>query len=208
VGKLALAAVVGAAVLMGAAPSPAQRGSTERDAVAWVCGPVSTRLTYLFWPHGHSGLPSALPPPDAHSFSGPSPDLAGAHLSVYRVGRGYPDSKWLLTLQIVPPAESFNDVMHADRRQFGDRTDVCGLSHGAQWKREIAHERSTKKATALTCTFRSKYGYIGFGPTGEPYKIRAHDKYRVFLEADTTRAVPKLRYDASFCKRIPLPGRG
>jgi hypothetical protein len=47
---------------------------------------------------------------------------------------------------------------------------------------------------------------IGFGYVGDdPLKIRAHDHFKVFLEADTARAVPKLKYDTTFCKRIKLP---
>ncbi|HEY6692556.1 MAG TPA: hypothetical protein VI006_06865 [Solirubrobacteraceae bacterium] len=61
----------------------------------------------------------------------------------------------------------------------------------------------------MKCKFRSRYGYIGYGGTNSDIrhgrmKIRAHDKETVFFEAKTT-GVPTLRYDTSFCKRIPLP---
>jgi hypothetical protein len=204
--KLALV-IIAIAGLAWAAPSSARRSPTGHS-VDYVCGPVSKKLTYLFWPKGHLGLPSVLPAP----FGDVTPDLSRAHVSVYRVGSDYPDSNWLLTIQIlpVPPAEADHTVATTYRRSPSATTKPCTLSHGAKWKFKIAHVKTRTKATALTCKFRSKYGYIGYGGSnfdirhGERMKIRAHDKETVFFEARTT-GVPKLRYDTSFCKRIPLP---
>jgi len=203
--KLALVLIATAGVAW-AAPSSA-RSSRTGHSVDYVCGGVSKKLTYLFWPKGHLGLPSVLPAP----FGDLTPDLSRPHVSVYRVGSDYPDSNWLLTIQIlpVPPAEAGREVATSYRRSRSATTKPCKLSHGAKWKFKIAHVKSRRKATALKCKFRSRYGYIGYGGTNSDIrhgrmKIRAHDKETVFFEAKTT-GVPTLRYDTSFCKRIPLP---
>jgi hypothetical protein len=202
--KLALV-IIAIAALAWAAPSSARPDRTGRS-VDYVCAEVSKTLTYLFYPKGHRGLPSVLPAP----WFG-DPDLSRAHVSVYRVGSDYLDSNWLLTIQIlpVPPADPDQSVATAYRRSPSATTKPCTLSHGAKWKFKIAHVKTRTKATALTCKFRTKYGYIGWGGSNSDIrhgrtKIRAHDKERVFFEAKTT-GVPKLRYDTSFCKRIPLP---
>jgi hypothetical protein len=203
--KLALVLITMAG-LAWAAPSSARPDRTGHS-VDYVCGNVSKKLTYLFWPKGHAGLPSVLPEP----FGDITPDLSRAHVSVYRVGSNYPDSNWLLTIQIlpVPPAEAGREVATSYRTTRSATTKPCTLSHGAKWKFKIAHVKTRTKATALTCKFRTKYGYIGWGGSNSDVrhgrtKIRAHDKETVFFEAKTT-GVPKLRYDTSFCKRIALP---
>jgi hypothetical protein len=201
--KLALV-IIAIAGLAWAAPSSARPDRTGRS-FDYVCADVSKKLTYLFYPKGHAGLPSDLPAPPRFM-----PDLG--HVSVYRVGSDYLDSNWLLTIQIlpVPPAEPGLEVVTTYRRSPSATTKPCTTSHGAKWKFNIAHVKTRTKATALTCKFRSKYGYIGFGGSTSDVrhgrtKIRAHDKETVFFEAKTT-GVPKLRYDTSFCKRIRLPG--
>jgi hypothetical protein len=201
--KLALV-LIAMAGLAWAAPSSARPSPTGHSA-DYVCGDVSKNLTYLFWPKGHPGLPSVLP------FGEFMPDLSRAHVSVYRVGSDYLDSNWLLTIQILPvtPAEPGSEIATTYRRSPSATTKPCTTSHGAKWKFKMAHVKTRRKATALTCKFRSKYGYIGWGGSNSDVrhgrmKIRAHDKETVFFEAKTD-GVPKLRYDTSFCKRIPLP---
>jgi hypothetical protein len=172
---------------------------------------VAKKLTYLFWPKGHVGLPSELPPPNSNPLLPRflMPDPARAHVSVYRVGRRYLDSNWLVTLQLLPtaPDDRFGGMAATDRGLPSTKTKPCDFyARGVGFKPHIGHRKSTTTATALTCTSPTRVSGIGFGYVGDdPLKIRAHDHYTVFLEADTARAVPKLKYDATFCKRVKLP---
>jgi hypothetical protein len=95
----------------------------------------------------------------------------------------------------------------SDRGSPSTTTEPCPfLARGVGFKPHIAHKKSTTAATAFTCTSPTRISLLGFGAVGDdPLKIRAHDHYTVFLEADTARAVPKLKYDATFCKRVKLP---
>jgi hypothetical protein len=198
-----VATIVIAAV---AAATPAAAKSTGMGSNGFdaVCGPVAKKFTYLFWPNGHAGLPTSFPPPGHPVTDFDMVDVSKPHVSVYRVGAEYPDDNWLLTVQVRPGHE----VSVARRAKRSATTKPCGLAHGAKWKPAIAHRKTTRKATALTCRFRTKYGYVGFGkaPGEQRLKVRAHDKWTVFLEADTAAGKPRLRYNTRFCKGIALPG--
>jgi hypothetical protein len=196
---LSLVLVVGAGLVLAviaAADSPAAQTSAKTGHTVGVrCAGVAKKLTYLFWPNRHTGLPSSIPP----NPSGNTVDLSLPHVSVYRVGSDYLDEDWVVTMQILPspPATPDNDVAMA-----GGPGGPCRRMHGAPFHYGVAHEKHTRKATALNCTYRTRYGYLGYDE--EPHEIYAHDKYRVFLKAKTT-GVPKLTYNTAFCKKIPLP---
>jgi hypothetical protein len=202
---LNLVLVVGAAVVAGtgsvvaaADPPPAQTSAETGRTVGYQCASVAKQLTYLFWPKGHAGLPSVINDSRYNLV-----DLSRPHVSVYRVGRDYLDQDWLVTMQILPspPAPRDNNVALAAEPHG------CHPMHGAPFHYGLAHVKRTRKATALNCTFRTRYGYIGYaGGTlrALPDRIYAHDKYTVFLKAKTT-GVPKLTYNTAFCEKIPLP---
>ena len=215
--KLAAVVLAAAAALVWAGASSAQRGPTSSaqrgptgTSIDYRCGLVARKLTYLFWPKGHAGLPSAQQPQSPNPAVPLMPDPTQAHVSVYRVGRRYLDSNWLVTLQLLPATsgDRFGGMAASDRGSPSTTTEPCPfLARGVGFKPRIAHRKSTTTATALTCTAPTKVSMIGFGFVGDdPLKIRAHDHFKVFLEADTTRAVPRLKYDTTFCKRIKLPG--
>ena len=196
-----------AAALVGAGASSAQRAPTGTS-IDYRCGLVARKLTYLFWPKGHVGLPSVLPPSSYNALF-LMPDPARAHVSVYRVGRRYLDSNWLATLQLLStaPDDRFGGIAATDRGLPSTTTKPCDFyARGVGFTPHIGHRKSTTTATALTCTAPTRVSMIGFGYVGDdPLKIRAHDHFKVFLEADTARAVPTLKYDTTFCRRIKLP---
>jgi hypothetical protein len=208
--KLVVFVLAGAAALVWAGASSAQRGPAGTN-IDYRCGLVAKKLTYLFWPKGHVGLPSELPPPISNPLLAPfpMPDPARAHVSVYRAGRPYLDSNWLVTLQLLPtaPDDRFGGIAATDRGSPSMTTKPCDFyARGVGWEPHIGHRKSTTTATALTCTAPTRVSGIGFGYVGDdPLKIRAHDHFKVFLEADTARAVAKLKYDTTFCERIKLP---
>ncbi len=193
------------------------------QAFAFSCGSVSHKLTYLFWPHGHVGLPSVYPTDINGRFfdvTGVPIDPASPHVSVYRVGSAYPDSNWLGSIQVleaapaiegIPPGfagGNFDDGTYVAMRGQTDPSKQCGFGHGARIDMGISHRKSTEKATALTCRFKSDYGYFGFGgvdgQSPRKFKVRVNERRKVILEAKTT-GVPRLRYDTSRCKRVALP---
>jgi hypothetical protein len=215
---VAVVASAFAAVASGHGTSASATSATQPGHIqaAYGCGTVSHKLTYLFWPKGHVGLPAVYPDIVVPDLPGPPSYPALPHVSVYRVGSKYPDSNWLATVQVldVPPAVKGSNVAMA-----GDGRCAFSFNAGARVDQRISHRKTTEKAIALTC--RSHAGWFGVGglddrsATGwgsDPlkWKVRLADsryprRGKVLFEAKTTGEQPRLTYDTSLCKRVRLP---
>lgn len=197
-----LAAVI-AAALACAVPSSARINRAAQDGAdtfAYSCPHLSEKLTYVFWPNGHE-LPSVMSSPFRQV------DSTLAYVSVYRVGASYPDANWMHALQVsAVPADT--ETGFVGMEEASSMARPCVFGKGPRWESEIAHRKTTRRAIALTC--RAKYMVIGVGQvegsfSPAKWKVRAHDKTNVFLEADTRSDEPKLKYNAKRCSRVALP---
>ena len=177
------------------AVAPASSADMIRGLVDHRCAKRARTFVYLFWPKGHSGrgVPSEFPPPVR--FPGMTPDLIvnGAHVSVWLPGESYPN-------------ENLRVLAGADYGGYYTNEDLCPPSPGGRVDRKIANRVVRSRATAVSCRFQSRYGYVGtkMGPP-DSRLLLGHDKRRVFLKARLRESKPRLTYDSEFCKRIALP---
>jgi hypothetical protein len=223
IGLLAVTALA----LEGAATAEA---ATSRPWDEFHCGKHERTLTYLFWPKGNTGRGTPATFPASSVFVqrgsgsiGPGiqrPDIrrdpvpTRAHLTLYRPGRAYRKSNWRFyvdaTGAVATPKGGLTGSPCAeapDPRPFPlPAVDRAGPNPVA-----IANRRRTTKPIALTCRFRTPYGYMNAGAyrvfPGEPEGAAAivHDRSRVIMHTVLSDDRPRLDFDRSRCQRTRLP---
>ena len=131
--------------IMGASSADVIRGMIDNR-----CAKRARTFVYLFWPKGHSGrgVPSEFPPPVRFPTMTPDLFVNGAQLSVWLPGKSYPN-------------ENVRLLASADYGAYYSNFDLCPPSPGGRVDMEIANSVVRSRATALRCTFRSRFGYVG-----------------------------------------------
>lgn len=184
------------------------------------CGKDEHTLTYLFWPKGNAGrgTPGTFPPSSVFVHRGfgydwisgvsvPKPDIRRepvpeqAHLTVYRPGRAYRKSNWRFYVDATGAvATPKGGLAGSPCRETLDPRPLL-----IQDPVSMANRRRAIKPIALTCRFRTPYGYINAGSQPEGAGAIVHDRKRVIMHTVLSDDQPWLNYDRSRCQRIPLP---
>ena len=204
---LALASLGAAATdrsaVAGARSDAATADVPQRAHYEFYCGKTARKLTYLFWPQGHvgTGTPTSFPAGSIGPHTAGPPDPQRPHLAIYRPGAEYPERNWLLSVDA--------DARHATPGAAdGGSAGPCLPMKGKPLilDLEIANSRSRKRPTALSCRFRTRYGYVNAGG-GSPinFSTYVHDYKRSIVRATLGDPVPKITWDTERCRRLVLP---
>jgi hypothetical protein len=220
---VSVAVIATAAATTRAREAPSR--SQARVVFQFYCAGAGRTLRYVFWPKGHSGrgTPSEFPertytrPPQESDAVPPDPNLP--HVNVYRGSGSYADRNWLLFISGTPPGsrgvggEGGLGLASVGYHSFS--RPCFGPLPGDKYDGALRNVATSTEATALRCRFTSRWGYTGLSIVQNSslrrgvavYQRNARDQRTrsgLFTATlDTTR--PKLRWNTSFCRRIPLP---
>jgi hypothetical protein len=223
------AVAVAAAVALGAiATTATTEGAREPSSrlranvvFQFYCAGAGRTLRYVFWPNGHSGpgTPSEFP---EDTYSAPPqrdavpPDPALPHLNVYRRAGSYANRNWLLFVSGTPADSQGIQGGGLASLRWHKLTGPCfGPVPGDKYDGTLHNVKTSTKATALRCRFTSKFGYVGLSIEQGSGLRRGVAVYQRNVPNQKTRSGlmtatldakhPKLRWNTSFCHRIPLP---